>query len=95
MSHARLRLHVQPGARSTGVVGRHGDGWKVRVAAPPERGRATEAALALVADTLGLERGDVALVSGVTSRDKVIAVTGMSQAETERRLVSAGAKERK
>lgn len=89
--HTRLRLRVQPGARSSGVVGRHGNAWKVRVTAPAERGHATEAVLALVADTLGLARGDVELVSGGASRDKVVEVAGIPPEETERRLALAGA----
>ena len=39
----RISVRVSPGARRTEVVGRHGGGWRVRVAAPPERGRANEA----------------------------------------------------
>ena len=49
-----LRVHVQPGAGRSAVVGRHGDALKVRVAAPPEGGRANEACRALVAETFGL-----------------------------------------
>ena len=90
MTSTRLRLRVQPGARNSGVVGRHGDGWKVRVTAAPERGHATEAVLALVADTLGLARADVSLVSGGSSRDKIVEVAGIPPDETERRLSSAG-----
>lgn len=88
--HTRLQLRVQPGARSSGVVGRHGEAWKVRVTAPPERGHATEAVLALVADTLGLARGNVTLVSGGASRDKIVEVAGIPPEETERRLARAG-----
>lgn len=62
----------------------------MRVTAPPERGNATEAVLTLVADTLGLARGDVTLVSGVASRDKIVHVAGMPPEETERRLAAAG-----
>lgn len=93
MTDTRLRLRVQPGARSSGVVGRHGDAWKVRVTAAPERGNATEAVLVLLADTLGLARGDVTLVSGGASRDKIVHVAGIPPDETERRLTSAGDKE--
>ena len=72
------------------MIGRHGDGWKVRVTAAPERGHATEAVLALLADTLGLARGDVTLVSGGASRDKIVEVAGIPPEETERRLAAAG-----
>ena len=89
----RLRLRVQPGARRTGVVGRHGDAWKVRVAAAPERGQATEAVLALLVDILGLSRGDVTLVSGGSSRDKIVEVAGIPPEETERRLACRQEKE--
>ena len=60
----RLRLRVSPGARSAEVVGRHGEAWKVRVAAPAEAGRANEAVVRLLADTLSLPRDAVTLVSG-------------------------------
>jgi uncharacterized protein YggU (UPF0235/DUF167 family) len=89
----RLRLTVAPGAARARVVGRHGDGWKVRVAAAPERGRANDAVLALLADTLALPRASVALVSGAASRNKIVELTGLTPDEIERRLATAGMKE--
>ena len=83
-----LRLHVVPGAGRTAVVGRHGDAVKVRVAAPPERGRANEASLALVAATFGVPSGQVELVSGPSSRVKRVRVTGV-EADDVRRLLEA------
>jgi uncharacterized protein len=89
---ARLRLRVSPGARRTELVGRHGEGWRVRVAAPPERGRANEAVLELLSASLGVPRADMRLVAGVTSRDKVIEVDGMTTDEAGRLLQSSGRK---
>lgn len=86
----RLKLRVSPGSRRPGIAGRHGDAWKVRVAEPPEDGKANEAVLRLLADTLDLPRSSVALVSGQSSRDKIVALDGLDQAQTERRLASAG-----
>ena len=91
----RLRLRVSPGARRTHVVGRHGDAWKVRVAVPPEGGRANEAVVRLVAETLSLPRDAVTLVSGHGARDKIIQLAGLDQTEIERRLTSAAEKERR
>jgi uncharacterized protein (TIGR00251 family) len=82
----RFRVRVIPGSRRAGVVGRHGDAWKLRVTAPPERGRANDATLDLLAGTLGVERADLRLVSGNAARDKTVEVTGLSFDEAERRL---------
>jgi uncharacterized protein len=87
----RLRLRVSPGATSSRVVGRHGDGWKVRVAPAPENGKANDAVVALLARTLGVARTEVTIVSGHTSRDKTVALEGIDPDETERRLAQASA----
>ena len=84
-----LRLHVQPGAGRSAVVGRHGDALKVRVAAPPAGGRANEAVLELLATTLGVKQADVELVGGASSRTKRARVKGVEVADLERRLETA------
>ena len=85
----RLRLRVSPGAAGSRVVGRHGEAWRVRVAAPPEGGKANDAALDLLADVLRVPRGRIELVSGRTARDKVVALRGLSADEADARLAEA------
>jgi uncharacterized protein len=85
----KLTLRVAPGARRAGVVGRRGEVWKIRVAAPPEGGRANDALISLLADTLAVSRRDVEIVSGHGSRDKIVALAGLDPEEIERRLDSA------
>jgi uncharacterized protein (TIGR00251 family) len=82
----RVRLRVSPGARSSELVGRHGEAWKVRVAAPPEGGSANEAVLDLLAEKLALPRRSLSIVSGHTAREKVVRMEGIDRAEGERRL---------
>jgi uncharacterized protein len=89
----RLRLRVAPGAARASVVGRHGDAWKVRVAAPPEGGRANDAVVRLLAETLALPREAVRLVSGHGARDKIVELAGVGLEQIERRLSSAAGKE--
>lgn len=86
----RLRLRVSPGAPRACVVGRHGEAWKVRVAVAPERGRANDAVVALLAETLSLPREDVTVIAGATARDKVVELVGISAEEVDRRLTMAG-----
>ncbi len=85
----RLRLRVSPGAAGSRVVGRHGEAWRVRVAAPPEGGRANAAALDLLAGVLRVPRGRIELISGRTARDKVVLLRGLSADEADERLAEA------
>jgi uncharacterized protein (TIGR00251 family) len=89
----RVRLRVSPGANSAHVVGRHGEAWKVRVAAPAEGGRANEAVVRLLAETLSLPHNAVTLVSGHGARDKIVQLTGLGPTQIERRLSSAAGKD--
>jgi uncharacterized protein (TIGR00251 family) len=85
---ARITIVVSPGARRSEVVGPHGEGWKVRVAAAPERGRANAALVALLGETLGVPRERVRVVAGLGSRTKVVEIDGLARAEIERRLAA-------
>lgn len=85
---------MSPGAGRAEIVGRHGDGWKVRVTAAPERGRANDAVLRLLADALSVPRETLAIVSGHSGRDKIVELSGLGPALIERRLMSASATDR-
>ena len=65
----------------------------MRVGAPPERGRANEAVLALLAEILAVPRSSVTIVSGGGSRDKIVELAGIEPDEIERRLAIAGGQE--
>lgn len=90
----RLRLRVVPGARRPGVVGRYGEGWKVRVTVAPERGAANVAVVALLSGVLDLPRENVTLVAGQTARDKIVEFRGISPGELEHRLAGAEREDR-
>jgi uncharacterized protein len=83
---ARISITVSPGAARTELVGRHGDGWKARIAAPPERGRANAALVELLANTLAVPRASVRVVAGQAARTKVVEVHGLTATEAELRL---------
>jgi hypothetical protein len=71
-----LTLHIQPGAKKTEFAGLHGDALKIRLAAPPVDGKANEALIRFIAETLGLTKSNVDLKSGQTSRRKVLEIHG-------------------
>ena len=88
-SRTHLRLRVVPGAPRPGIVGRHGNAWKVGVAAAPDAGKANDAVLALLARTLDLPRRDLELTSGRASRDKVVMLEGLSSEAVDSILAAA------
>jgi uncharacterized protein (TIGR00251 family) len=76
----RIRVRVSPGAHRTAVVGPHGEGWKVRVAAPPEGGRANTELERHLAGLFGVDRRAVRVVAGARGREKTVEVDGVSPA---------------
>lgn len=85
-----LRLHVKPGARADGIVGR--DPWRgaliVQVKARAQKGAANLAVCETLASALGIAPADVVLERGATSREKTVRVAGVS-ADRVRRLGEA------
>lgn len=82
-----LRVRVSPGARRERILGRHDAALKVAVAAPPEQGKANRRLLALLARELDLPVRSLAIARGAASKDKVVAIRGVS-ADTLRALLS-------
>ena len=81
-----IAVHAQAGAGRSAVVGRHGGALKVKVAAPPEGGRANEALTKLLAETLGVKPQAIELLSGQSSRSKRFRVTGVELDDLKRLL---------
>jgi len=79
-------VHLTPRASNDALVGLHGDALKLRIKAPPVDGRANEALIGFLARCLGVKRGDLALVSGQTSRTKMILVNGLAPEEVITRM---------
>ncbi|GEA81043.1 DUF167 domain-containing protein [Cellulomonas uda] len=82
----RVAIRVRPGASRTRVGGSHAGALVVAVSARAVDGAATEAALAAVADAFGVRRRHVTLVTGTTSRDKVVDVDDDALADAPARL---------
>ena len=72
----RLHLKVVPKSSRDRVVGWVGDRLKVQVAAAPERGKANDAVVEVLAAALGVPRSRVRIVSGGTSPLKTVEVDG-------------------
>ena len=84
----RLKVKAVPGASHSEIVGRLGEALKIRVAAPPEGGKANREILELLAERLGLPAASVTLVSGAASPAKVIEFRGLTAEQAWARLLT-------
>ena len=84
-----VRIRVTPRARSSAVLECLDGVWRVAVSAPPSEGAANAALVRLVAKALGVGRTKVRVSAGERSRDKTLAVRGVSDDEVARRLGDA------
>ena len=83
-----ITVQVQPNARRNEVLGFEGDVLKVRIAAPPVKGKANRELIEFLSQLLKVSKSDIVLEKGVTSRRKVIGISGLSQGEVSKRLAA-------
>ncbi len=82
-----LAVRAQPGAKKTAITGVYGEGaeaqLKVAVHAPPLEGRANLALIAFLAETFGVGKNSVELMTGELSRSKVFLLRGVTLTQAE------------
>ena len=83
-----LPVRVHPGARKNAITGVHDGSLKISLTTPPTDGRANDALIAFIAERLHIPRSQVELISGATSRNKMLRVARKSAAEVRAALSS-------
>jgi uncharacterized protein len=81
-----LWLRVHPNAARNELVGFSEGVLRLKVAAPPVGGKANKELIAFLAQKLGLSKGDLTILKGHSSRNKLISIAGLSREELTRRL---------
>jgi uncharacterized protein (TIGR00251 family) len=81
-----LQIKAVPNSPKDEIIGWLGNSLKVRVHAPPTDGKANERLCAFLAEKLSLPRGAVTVAKGASSREKRLAVQGLSEPEARQRL---------
>ena len=87
---AILHVKVVPGASRNRVAGRYGDGIKVQVSAAPEKGKANQAVIEVLAQALAVRESQVHLVSGQTQPRKVFRIEGLEQSDLDEKMKNLG-----
>ena len=84
---AAFAVRVVPRARRNEIAGVQGNALKVRLTAPPVQGAANEALIELLARQLGVNKSQIEIAAGKSSRRKMVCVLGLLPEEVEERLI--------
>jgi uncharacterized protein (TIGR00251 family) len=84
--HTELKIKLIPRSSRNEILGREGDGYKVKVTSPPVEGMANKALIVLLAEKLGVPKRDIEITAGNTSRMKTVRIYGMTQEDIVRAL---------
>jgi uncharacterized protein len=88
MSNIQTKVPVKviPNASRNEILGLQNGVWRIKIAAPPDKGKANKELIDYLSDMLAVKKIDLTVLRGHASRDKVVAVEGLSQVEVDRRL---------
>ena len=86
MFKTEISVRVYPNSARNEVVGVTSGVWQVRVSAPPVKGKANQELITLLSRLLGVGKSRIDIIRGHTTRNKVIAISGLSQEDIMKRL---------
>ena len=81
-----LQVKVTPNASRNEIIGLADGVLQVKIAAPPTKGKANRELTAFLSQALGVKKSSLSIVKGQTSRNKVIAIEGLSRDDIMRQL---------
>lgn len=76
-----IKIKVEPRSSKTGIVGPYGDALKVKLTSPPVEGKANKELIEVLARELKVKKKDIEIVSGQSSKNKVVRISGITSIE--------------
>ena len=82
----KISVKVQPNAGRNEIVGLVEGVWKIKIGAPPDKGKANKELLDFLSKVLNIRKDSLSLVRGQTSQSKTIEVESLTAAEVSIRM---------
>jgi len=76
-----IKIKVEPRSSKAGIVGPYGDALKVKLTSPPVEGKANKELIEVLARELKVKKKDIEIVSGQSSKNKVVRINGITSIE--------------
>jgi uncharacterized protein len=84
--NTRIAVKVTPNAGRNEVLGLTSGVWRIKIAAPPDKGKANRELIEFLSDLLGLRKDNIEIIKGQTSHNKLVLISGLSPEDVSRRL---------
>lgn len=81
-----IAVRIQPRASKNAIMRMEDGSLKIRLTAPPVDGAANEALIAYISKALGVSKSSVEIVSGHTTREKRIRISGINEEAVDQLL---------
>jgi len=81
-----VSIRVQPRASKNELVALENKGFKMRLTAPPVGGAANDALVRFLSDSLSIPKSQIEILTGHTSKEKIVRIHGVSEIEVKRVL---------
>jgi uncharacterized protein len=83
---SKISIKAVPGSRKNEIVGFDNDVWRIKIAAPPDKGKANKELIGFLAEILHSRKEDILIFKGLTSHNKIISIFGLNQQEVISKL---------
>ena len=84
----KLSVKVQPNAGRNEVVGLSNGVWKIKIGAPPDKGKANKELIEFISDKLDIRKDSITILKGTTSHNKVLSIEGLDPSAVSAALSS-------
>lgn len=81
-----ISVKVQPNANRNEVIGQIGGVWKIKIAAPPDKGKANKELVDYLSGLLNVKKAQINILRGQTTHNKVLGIEGLNLQEVIERL---------
>ncbi|MCR4393888.1 MAG: DUF167 domain-containing protein [Dehalococcoidales bacterium] len=81
-----ISIKVLPGSQRNEVAGKINNIWRIKIAAPPEKGKANKELIEFLSQRLNLRKDCIQIVKGETSHNKLVSIQGLSLELIEKKL---------
>jgi uncharacterized protein len=87
-NQTKVPVKVLPGAARNEIAGLQNGVWRIKIAAPADKGKANKELIDFLSEVIAVKKVDITILKGHTSHNKIIAVEGLSPAEVNQRLTA-------